>query len=64
MNIFEKIMEGMAFLNDVILGLAAYNATPVDGVATVSFGNNNHLLEVSEGGEHWVCVSAVFKRVK
>lgn len=64
MSWLQKLEEAFAFFALIMGQLAGLNATPVGGTATVSFPDDAHTLEVSESGEHWVCVSQTWKRVK
>lgn len=64
MTFWQKLLFAIAFFTDVDMQLQAAKMTPVGGTATLDLSSAGQALEISEGGQHWVPVTQVWKRLK
>lgn len=61
---FHQIITALTFIGNLMTQLGIYVTTPVGGTQTITFPPDKHVLEVSEGGEHWTVVGVTVQRVK
>lgn len=63
MSWFSQLLQALGFVQNLLVQLAVFNSTPVGGTASITI-SPGHLLEVSEGGEHWEITAVTAVRVK